>query len=56
MLIIATAWVRAGKFECPNLRQLGGFEAYTKVVGGVLSMMMVTDFLGNLDQMYDEMD
>ena len=56
MLTIATAWVRSGKPECPNLRQLGGFEAYTKVVGGVLSTMMVTDFLGNLDQMYDEMD
>jgi hypothetical protein len=56
MLTIASAWVRAGKPAPTNLPALGGFEAYARVVGGVLETMLVTDFLGNLNQMYDEMD
>ena len=56
MLTIAAAWVRAGKPLPANLPALGGYEAYTRVVGGVLETMLVTDFLGNLNQLYDEMD
>jgi hypothetical protein len=56
MLTIAQIWINAGMPRPMNVPILGGYEGYTKVIGGVLEAMMVTDFLGNLNEMYDTLD
>jgi hypothetical protein len=56
MLTIATAWVRAGKPKPCHLPSFGSFESWAQIVGGVLDIMMVDGFLGNLDTIYEEMD
>lgn len=56
ILTIARAWVVAGMPEASGLPNLGGYESYSRVVGGVLAFMGVRGFLGNLDAMYNETD
>jgi hypothetical protein len=56
ILTIARAWVAAGRPEAHDLPNLGGYESYSQVVGGVLGFMGVDGFLGNLDALYDETD
>ncbi len=55
-LTIARAWVIGGKPEVQGLPNLGGYEDYCRVVGGVLTFMGVSGFLDNLAAMYDEAD
>lgn len=57
ILTITRAWVVAGRPEAPQgLPNLGGYESYCRIVGGVLAYMGVSGFLENLDAMYDETD
>ena len=56
ILTIARAWVVAGMPEARALPNLGGYESYCRVVGGVLAHMGIGGFLANLDAMYDETD
>jgi hypothetical protein len=56
ILTIARSWVIAGMPEAPNLPNLGGYESYCRVIGGVLNYMKVGGFLTNLDAMYNEAD
>ena len=56
ILTIARAWVVAGMPEPKGLPNLGGYESYCRIVGGVLAYMGVNGFLANLDVMYAEMD
>jgi hypothetical protein len=56
ILTIVKAWVVAGMPAAQGLPNLGGFESYCRIIGGVLSYMGVNGFLANLDAMYDEMD
>ena len=56
ILTIARAWATGGRPEAQGLPNLGGYEDYCHVVGGVLAFMGVGDFLGNLGAMYDEAD
>lgn len=54
ILTIARAWVMAGMVQ--GLPNLGGYESYSQVVGGVLAYMGLGAFLDNLDAMYNEAD
>jgi len=56
ILTIARAWVTAGRPVPDGLPMLGGFESYCRTIGGVLDLMGINGFLGNLFQMYDKMD
>lgn len=56
ILTIVRAWVVAGMPEAQGLPNLGGYESYCRIVGGVLAYMGVNGFLANLDAMYNETD
>ena len=56
ILTIARAWVAAGMPAAQGLPNLGGYESYCRIVGGVLAYMGVSGFLANLDAMYNEAD
>jgi len=56
ILTIGRAWVVAGKPVPSNLPALGGYESYSRTLGGALALMGVPGFLGNLSAMYDEVD
>ncbi|MFC2018696.1 hypothetical protein ACFLU4_01900 [Chloroflexota bacterium] len=56
ILTVARAWVVAGMPEAQGLPNLGGYESYCRVVGGVMAYMDVSGFLANLDAMYNETD
>ena len=55
LLIMARAWFVAGATRWDG-KQLGGFEDFVGIVGGILEYAGVTDFLANLDTMYTESD
>jgi len=56
ILLIARAWILAGKPGAKNPVVLGGYKSWSKTIGGILSFMGVGGFLGNLQEMYDEVD
>ncbi len=56
MLTVARSWVVAGKPVPQDLVTIGSYESFCEVLGGILSFMEVKGFLGNLQQMYSEMD
>jgi len=56
ILTIVRAWVIDGKPEAPQVPRLGGYEGYCRVIGGLLTSMGITQFLGNLSDMYSMMD
>jgi hypothetical protein len=54
VLTLGQAWVAAGK---PLAKQrLGSFEHWSAVMGGILDVIGVAGFLGNLDDMYADAD
>lgn len=55
LLTLASSWFVDG---CPKPegKALGSFEAWTRVIGGILQHAGVESFLGNLDDMYGEAD
>ena len=55
LLTLARAWFVAGR-PAPKLTPLGGFEAWTLMVGGILEHAGVDGFLGNASALYDEID
>lgn len=54
-LTLASAWVAAGR---PAFRgkPLGSFEAWSKVMGGILEVAGIPGFLENTEQFYEEAD
>jgi hypothetical protein len=56
ILTIVRAWVVAGMPEAQGMPNLGGYESYCRIVGGVMAFMGVSGFLANLDAMYNETD
>lgn len=56
LLTIARAWAISGRPDAQGLPNLGGYEDYCRVVGGVLAFMGISGFLDNLDAMYKETD
>jgi len=56
ILTMARAWIAAGKPIPEGLPTLGGFEDWTDTIGGILVHTGFTDFLGNLEFMYQKAD
>ncbi|MEN6341107.1 MAG: hypothetical protein ABFC89_00955 [Methanospirillum sp.] len=54
VLTIARAWIRDGRRVPGCTPRLAVFENWCEVLGGMLSVMKVDGFLGNLDQQYEE--
>jgi hypothetical protein len=52
LLVLVRAWQAAGQPKPPIV--LGSFEAWTSVVGGILSVAGYEDFLGNREEVYEE--
>ena len=50
-LTLIRAWLVAGQPEGASV--LGGFEAWSRVVGGVLSVAQVPGFLDNVREVYE---
>lgn len=56
-LTIGRAWLDAGRpGPPPATPTLGMFEAWTRVLGGMLAVAGVDGFLGNLDEFYQDAD
>jgi hypothetical protein len=55
LLTMASAWLRNGKPEWTR-RPLGGYEAWSRTVGGILEYCGMTDFLSNLENLYEQAD
>ena len=55
ILTAARGWFAAG---CPpaDVPRLGGFEEWTRTVGGILAFAEVPGFLENLHELYDQVD
>src|SRR5262249_6745494 len=55
VLTLARAWFAAG---CPKAKvpKVGGFEGWATTIGGVLARAGIEGFLGNLDELYAQVD
>jgi hypothetical protein len=56
LLTLARGWFAAGKPKAPDLPQLGSFEAWTEIVGGMVAYAGIPGFLANLSALYDKAD
>jgi hypothetical protein len=52
---MARAWYIAGQPE-PDSPVMGSYQAWCRVVGGILNFSGIAGFLGNLDAMYEKAD
>ena len=55
LLTLARAWYVAGRPK-PDITPLGGYEAWSTTVGGILRHAGLEGFLGNADELYQEAD
>jgi DNA polymerase-1 len=55
LLTLSHAWYRAGQPTAP-VPTLGGFEAWTRTIGGILHHAGVVGFLANLEDLYTQVD
>ncbi|HEY6411905.1 MAG TPA: hypothetical protein VIY29_30980, partial [Ktedonobacteraceae bacterium] len=57
LLTLARAWFAAGR-PAPKkpLPRMGSFQSWVEVVGGILHFVGLTNFLDNLDELYDQAD
>jgi len=56
-LTLIRAWVQAGKPDYPGpAKPLGSFEAWTRVMGGILTCAGIAGFLGNRDEQQSRVD
>ncbi|WPD20203.1 hypothetical protein [Thermaerobacter composti] len=53
-LVLVQAWIAAGRPQ--GGQTLGNFEAWARTMGGILDVIGVPGFLGNLDQFYAQAD
>lgn len=52
---LARAWIQAGRPEpTRDVPDIGSFEEWRRVIGGILEHAGIPSFLGNLDQMYEK--
>jgi len=56
LLIIASAWYRAGRPEPKNSPILGSFEDWSRTIGGILEFCGYAGFLGNCEELYENSD
>jgi DNA polymerase-1 len=55
LLTLSHAWYRAGQ-PSATTPTLGGFEAWTRTIGGILHYVGIPSFLDNLDALYSQVD
>jgi len=55
LLLLARAWYAAGQPEA-DIPTLGGFESWTRTIGGILASAGVPGFLSNLEALYEQAD
>lgn len=53
-LVLVQAWIAAGMPRSD--KRLGSFESWAAIIGGILQVIEVPDFLENLNDMYDNND
>lgn len=56
VLTLCRSWVRTRGPVPPDIPVIGSFEAWSKVIGGILQHAGIAGFLGNLDEMWDDAD
>jgi hypothetical protein len=56
LLTLARAWHVAGRPPAPEARTLGSFETWVETIGGILALVGVEGFLGDLERLYAEAD
>ncbi len=56
ILILAKAWIQAGKPKAEKLPTMGGFESWIKIVGNILNYAGINGFLDNLERLYEDSD
>ena len=55
-LVLVQNWISKGKPAPTNIPTMGMFEEWCRVMGGILEVNGISDFLGNLEDMYTESD
>ena len=55
LLTLIRAWVAAGKPKI-DVPQMGGFDEWKTIIGGILAYAGVSGFLDNSDQLYKHID
>ena len=56
ILTIVRSWILAGSPQKADQDILGGYESYSRILGGILEFIGVKGFLTNLTSMYDIVD
>jgi hypothetical protein len=56
ILTIVRSWILAGSPQKADQDILGGYESYSRILGGILEFIGVKGFLTNLASMYDIVD
>jgi hypothetical protein len=56
ILTIAKAWVNAGCPPPKNVPLMGSFEDWRIVLGGIMEYCGISNFLGNIEAMYEQAD
>jgi len=56
LMIMINYWVSQGSNYPKEFNQIGGFSDWSKTIAGILYACEVPDFLGNLDEMYSQLD
>jgi putative DNA primase/helicase len=54
-LVLIQDWIARGKVEWTG-KALGSFDSWTKVMGGIVESAGYNEFLGNLEELYEESD
>lgn len=55
LLIMASAWVQAGRPSKETDRSIGNFEDWVDIIGSILNFAGLNNFLGNLDHLYENL-
>ena len=53
-LLLVQNWIAAGRPRSP--KRVGSFEAWSSIMGGILSTAGIPGFLGNIDELYERSD
>jgi hypothetical protein len=56
LMTIARYWYRQGRPEPKTLHPMGSFEAWCTMIGGILELVGLTNFLGNSDTIFEQAD
>ena len=56
ILTIVRSWILAGSPQKADQDILGGYESYSRILGGILEFIGIKGFLTNLTSMYDIVD